>query len=335
MTQILVTGATGFLGRHVIHTLLGTGAPLACPIRILSRSGNPWPNDPRVEHVGGDITDATAVRKAVAGAGVVLHLAGLVKRDPGSADAMRRTHVEGTRNVCEAALGAPATRIVVASSSGTVAVSRDPVVHTESAPYATGVVDHWPYYLSKIEQEKLALAYHEEGKLDVVVLNPSILLGPGDIHRSSTDDVRAFLDRRIPNVPSGGLNFVDARDTARAFVSAIDRGRGGQRYLIGGHNMTIRAFFGFLERISGVRAPRLVLPERIARGGAAFLRRAYAIAGGRFPLDDASIEMAYRYWYCDSALAQKELGFEARPGDETLRDTVGFIRNEAGTKPGR
>jgi dihydroflavonol-4-reductase len=331
MKRILVTGATGFLGRHVTETLLENSKDSAAPtdrIRILCRSGNPWPCEPRVECVGGDVLDRDAVARAVSGVDVVLHLAGVVSRDAAARQTMEEVHVGGTRNVCDAAIAAGRPRIVVASSSGTIAASRTPAIHTESAPWATDVVSGWPYYMSKIEQERLALSYHEREGLDVVILNPSILLGPGDIRRSSTNDVRAFLDGQIPNVPSGGLNFVDARDAARAFVAAVDQGRAGRRYLICGHNMTIREFFELLERLSGVRRPRLVLPEWLARLTAAIARPAMALAGSRFPIDDASIEMAYRFWYCDSRLAGADLGFVPRPGEETLRDTIEFIRRE-------
>jgi len=329
MKRILVTGATGFLGRHVIDILLGRDAPSPYPdiqIRILSRSAHPWADEPRIESIRADIMDREAVRNAVSDCGVVVHLAGIVQRGRDAAGTMHEVHVGGTRNICEAALANDTPRVVVASSSGTIAVSRKPVVHTESAPYAEEVVAHWPYYVSKIAQEKLAFSFAKPGNLEVVVLNPSILLGPGDVYRSSTDDVRAFLERKIPNIPSGGLNFVDARDAAQAFVRAIEKGRNGQRYLVGGPNMTIREFFGRIEAVSGVRKPALSLPEWLARGSAALARRVLPVFGSSFPIDDASIEMAYRFWYCNCSLAEKELGFQSRPADITLADTVRFIR---------
>jgi dihydroflavonol-4-reductase len=182
--------------------------------------------------------------------------------------------------------------------------------------------------MSKIEQERLLLELHEREGLEVVLLNPSILYGPGDVYRSSTDDIRLFLARQIPNVPSGGLNFVDARDAARTFVSALRSGRSGERYLLGGHNMRVGEFFALLERVSGIAAPRLRLPEALARGGALLMRTLARARGTVFPVDDISVRMAYHYWYCDSQRAREELGHTARPAEETLRDTVGFIRGE-------
>lgn len=323
MTEILVTGATGFLGRHVVAGLLDAGRT---PVRVLCRGTQPWAGDPRVEAVRGDIRDPDAVLEAMAGTRVVVHLAGMVRRGPDAAGSLKEVFVGGTRNVCEAALASPGTRVILASSSGTFAVGREPVVYDESAPYVEQVAARWPYYLAKIEQEKLALGYAERDGLDVVVLNPSILLGPGDVHRSSTNDVRVFLEGKIPNVPSGGLNFVDVRDSAAAFVRAIDKGRRGERYLLGGHNLSIRDFFGLLERVSGVRGPRLVLPEWLARAGAALMRQAGRVTGSEFPIDDASVEMSYRFWYCDNTRARDDLGFRVRPAEDTIRDTIGDIR---------
>jgi dihydroflavonol-4-reductase len=203
-------------------------------------------------------------------------------------------------------------------------------VHTEDAPYANEVVAHWPYYLSKIYQEKLALSCAARG-LPVVVLNASLLLGPGDERLSSTGDVKLFLEGYIRTIPSGGLNFVDVRDAAGAFARAMEDGVPGRRYLIGSHNMTVRESFALLARVSGMRAPSLVVSERRSRQGAALARGLYRLAGRRFPLDDATVEMAYRFWYLDNARARAELGFTARPAEETLRDTVAFLRGPAAT----
>ena len=326
MRKVLVTGATGFLGRHLVEKLLAAKQR----VRLLCRRGADWRGDPSVEIVEGDILDPHAVGRAVAGVEGVFHLAGRVSRDPADAAALYDLHVRGTRNVCEAALAQGRSRVVLASSSGTIAASRTPVLHTEEAPYIVELAGRWPYYLSKIFQEKIALAYHHHHQLPVVVLNPSLLLGPGDERLSSVGDVLLFLQGHFLNIPSGGLNFVDARDTAAAMVQAMEKGVPGQRYLIGGHNMTIREFFALLERVSGVRGPRWELPESWSRGGAALLGWFYRMAGSRYPVEDETIEMGYRFWYCDSRRARQELGFDPRPAEETLRDTIAYLRRRPG-----
>jgi dihydroflavonol-4-reductase len=193
----------------------------------------------------------------------------------------------------------------------------------------------WPYYLSKIYQEKTALRIHRDTGLPVVVLNPSLLLGPGDARLSSTDVVFKFLEKRIPAMPSGGLSFVDVRDAARAFAAALAKGRPGERYLLGGANMTFRDFFARLERLTGVAAPRLALPRELNVAGARLLERFHAWRGTEAPLDPRSTEMGEHFWYCDSSKAGAELGFTARDPQETLFDTVRWLEAHARAEPPR
>ncbi len=331
MKRILVTGATGFLGRHVIDTLLEQSIEKFGDrrLRLLCRSTAPWDDNARVETIRGEILDRQLVQRAVEDTDVIIHLAGRVIRDPARSAELFETHVEGTRNVCDAALKNGKPRILIASSSGTIALSRKPKMHDEGAPYAIDVAGNWPYYLSKIYQEKLAFSYFENEGLPIIVLNPSLLLGPGDVYLSSTRDVQMFLDGKIQNIPAGGLNFVDVRDAARTFVRAIDDGLPGRRYLVGGHDMTVRDFFYLIQCVSGVRAPLVSLSESWARGSADIIRRVMSFAGRRFPLDDTAIEMAYRFWYCDSKRAKRELGLTPRPAEETIRDTVAFLRTKS------
>jgi dihydroflavonol-4-reductase len=276
-----------------------------------------------VEQVVGDMDDAASLGRALAGVEQVHHLAGLVSRDAKDASRMMRVHVDGTRRLIEAARGNVA-RLILASSSGTIGVSKDPdFVANEESPWAIGTVKGWPYYLSKIYQEQVALA---EKELPVVILSPSLLLGPGDDRCSSTDDVRKFLQRKIPVVPEGGLSFVDARDVAPAFVAAMEQGRPGERYLLGGPNWTFATFFGRLERLAKVSGPRLKLPEKWARFGAVVLKELASWRGVDPAIDPISVEMAQHFWYIDSSKARRELGFEARDPQETLADTIRYLR---------
>jgi dihydroflavonol-4-reductase len=166
----------------------------------------------------------------------------------------------------------------------------------------------------------------------VIIVSPSLLLGPGDERTSSTGDVVLFLDRKIPNVSSGGLNLVDVRDVADVLINAMDSGVPGRRYLVGGDNMTVRDFFLALERLSGVRRPRMELPESWSLLGARLLRGMYNVAGQKYPLDDSTVEMAYRFWYFDNSRARNEIGFNPRPAEETLRDTIAWLKSR---RPGQ
>jgi dihydroflavonol-4-reductase len=324
MKTILVTGSTGFLGGHLVEQL--SAAEPEAQLRLLSRRASRWDQDDRVAIVRGDITSPEDVSRAVAGATEVYHLAGLVSRDPRQADQLYRVHVEGTRNVCEAARHHGIARLLHVSSSGTIAVSREPVVHDEKSGYKHDVVGQWPYYLSKIFSEKLALSYFEQERLSVVVVNPSLLLGPGDEHGSSTGDVRWFLEGQIQALPLGGMSFVDARDAAAGLIAAMRQGRGGERYLLGGPNWTFREIIHVVAELSGRKAPKLQLPVWASLAGAATMRHAYPLAGKKFELDEASVRMSALFWYCDSGKAQRELGFTSRDPHETLRDTIADLR---------
>ncbi|MBM3814345.1 MAG: NAD-dependent epimerase/dehydratase family protein [Acidimicrobiia bacterium] len=323
MKPILITGATGFLGKHLIDQLKREGEG---PVRVLCRGAPVWDEDPAIEVVRGDITSPDDVDRAMAGTRAVYHLAGIVSRDPKDNILLYRVHVGGTRNVCEAAKKHQPERVVVASSSGTIAVSHEPVIHDETAGYKHEVVGHWAYYLSKIYAEKAALEYFQRDKLPIVVVNPALLLGPGDGRNSSTGDLAMFLDGQIMSMPLGGMSFVDARDCAAGVIGAMRRGRLGERYLLGGPNWTFRRIVNHVAEISGLRPPILEISVGASLAMAPLLRRVMPLVGRKFELDDATIKMSSMFWHCSSAKAESELGFRIRDPLETLRATVEDLR---------
>ncbi len=323
MARYLVTGATGFLGGYLVEHLRTAGHAVVA----LCREDEPELEDRGVTVARGDILDTDAVARAAVGADGAFHCAGKVSRKPEDAEELYRLHVDGTQRVLAACKRSGVRRLVVASTSGTVAVSADPRhVATEADPAPVALLSRWPYYRSKLYAEELALAANGDG-FEVVAVNPTLLLGPGDERRSSTEDVRLFLERRIPAVPSGGLSFVDVRDAAKGMVLAMSRGAPGSRYLLGACNLTVREFFARLERISGVRAPWVPVPrmQAFARPGAALVSDLVKRAGAGWlasAVDPVSFEMAQFFWYLDSSLAERELGWKPRDPMVTLRDTV-------------
>jgi dihydroflavonol-4-reductase len=319
--NLLVTGGTGFLGSALVPLLARDGHR----VRLLQRSAAPEAEALGAEVHRASLEDAAAVAAALDGVEAVFHLAGQVSFDPEDPAKLYALHVQGTRRLLDACVARGVKRVVLASSSGTIAVSREERVATEEDDYPLAAVADWPYYLSKIYQEKAALRIHRDAGLPVVVLNPSLLLGPGDTRLSSTDVVWKFLERRIPAMPNGGLSFVDVRDAAAAFAAALIRGRPGERYLLGGANMTFRDFFGRLERLSGVSAPRVTLPSRVNLAGVRLLERLSEWRGAEAPIDAHSVEMGERWWYCDSSKAAAELGFATRDPHETLHETVRWL----------
>ncbi len=322
--KYLVTGATGFLGRHLALALAERGHRVVA----LARSTVRAPEHAHIAAVRGDILDAAALREAAVGCDGVFHCAGRVSRDPADSTLLWETHVVGTRRVLEAAREAGVRRIAYASTSGTIAVSDDPKsIADEDSPAPLRYIERFAYYRSKLYAEYEALDHARRG-LDVVVVNPSLLLGPGDVHGSSTGDVKRFLDGRIPMTPAGGVAYVDARDAAEAMILAMEKGAAGRRYLVNASNCTVAELFARLSRLSGAKVPalRMARGTTLARVGAGLLERAAKAVGVEAPVDAVSAEMGQLFWYCDSTRAEKELGWRARDPIDTLADTVADLR---------
>ncbi|HKS28238.1 MAG TPA: NAD-dependent epimerase/dehydratase family protein [Pyrinomonadaceae bacterium] len=320
----LVTGGTGFLGAHLVRQLVEDGVK---PLRVMATTAPAWLAELGVETVEGSITDPEAVARAVEGVAEVYHLAGRVSREDSDRREMYRLHVDGTRMLCEAARERGVRSIVMASTSGTIAVTEDGEgLPNEEWPTPLDIVSRWPYYASKVYQERVALEHFQGKGLRLVTLNPSLLLGPGDERLSSTKVILDFLARKISATPRGGLSFVDARDVATAFRAAMSDGKNGERYLLGAANWTFEKFFSRLERLTKTPAPRLSLPTRLAVAGSQAISALYKHWKLSPPVEAESIEMAEYYWYLDATKATEDLGFTPRDPQETLIDTVNYVR---------
>ena len=321
--KILITGGTGFLGAHIVRQLLDSGAK---NLRVMASSVPEWMQDAGVEAAVGSVTNRADVAKALEGAEAIFHLAGKVSRDNDDAAMMNKIHLEGTRILCEGAKAAAVNTMVLASSSGTIAVSEDEQVFDETFPQPVDIISRWAYYASKYYQERTAIENFSSKGQRLVIMNPSLLLGPDDDRLSSTKPVLDFLGRKIPFTPSGGLNFVDVRDAASAFITALEKGRHNEKYLLGAVNLTFPEFFGRLERLSGVSAPMLKVPKQLAMSGSSFISSVFKNWGKASPVEPKEVEQAEHFWYFDSSKAEEELGFSPRDPQETLQDTVSYIR---------
>jgi dihydroflavonol-4-reductase len=322
--KTLITGGTGFLGAHLVRQLVADGAT---NLRVLSTSAPSWLEDLGIEAVTGSITNPEDVKRAVDGVGEIYHLAGRVSRENDDARDMYQIHVDGTRVLCENARAAGVRSMVLASTSGTIAVTNDKeIVPDEDWPPPLDIIARWPYYASKFYQERVAIEHFGGGDTRLVIMNPSLLLGPGDDRLSSTKVILDFMARKINATPSGGLNFVDVRDAAAAFRVAMTKGRDGERYLLGAANWTFAKFFGRLERLTKINAPRFTLPSKVAVAGAQVVHALYKHWKLAPPVEPAAVEMAEYFWYFDSSKAEHELGFAARDPGETLQETVAYVR---------
>ncbi|HMR08532.1 MAG TPA: NAD-dependent epimerase/dehydratase family protein [Polyangiaceae bacterium] len=326
-----VAGGTGLLGSQLVRFLRSGGHD----VTAVSRSGGAV-DDAEVRAV--DVLDSAAVAKSARGAEGALLCTGLVSRDPNDSEAMHRAHVVGTRAALQGLRDAGVRRVVVASTSGTLAISENSdFIATEDSPGPQELALRFPYYRTKLYAEREALEANTSS-FEVIVVNPSLLLGPGDLRESSTGDIRRYLEREIPAAPAGGIAFVDVRDVALGMWQAFERGQAGQRYLLNAKNMTVRAFFQRLERMTGVPAPRAQLPasRSLSLGAHALMSTFLEKMGGAMPVDAVSVEMGQLFWYCSSEKAERSLGFAPRDPGETLRDTVDDLisRGAAHPRPG-
>lgn len=321
--KILVTGGTGFLGAEIVRQLIDAGEK---NIRVMASSVPQWMTDAGVEPLSGSVTNKDDVLNAVAGVSVIYHLAGKVSRDNNDAIAMNKIHLEGTRYLCESASAAGVKTMVLASSSGTIAVSEHPEKMDETFDPPVGLITKWAYYASKYYQERAAIENFDGDGRRLVIMNPTLLLGPGDERLSSTKIVLDFLSRKIPYCPGGGLSFVDVRDAAAAFIAAAKNGRHQEKYLLGSANMTFADLFGRLERLSSVSAPLVKMPRSLAVSGSSMIESFFTNRDKTSPVASKEVEQAEHFWYLDSSKASEELGFEPRDAQETLNDTITYIK---------
>ncbi len=315
--RVLVTGATGFLGAAVCKELLARGHAVRALVR--PASGLAGLDGVAVEVARGDALDAASVRAALAGCDAVVHAAGTVKF--GAAPGVYAVNDRGPEIVLGAALEARVARAVLTSSASVMGGTREPLVADETTAgnaEALGL----SYFVSKLRGERAGLALATRG-LPLVVVRPSFVLGPGDTHGSSAAIVTAIARRRLPGWIEGGASFCDVRDVARGHADALERGRAGEVYVLGGHNMRISEFVARVAAAAGV-APPPRIPYAVALAAAALQEAVAKVRGGR-PATSRELARAARlYTWASSAKAERELGYAIRPFDEILRDTLRF-----------
>jgi nucleoside-diphosphate-sugar epimerase len=332
--KVLVTGATGFLGRHVLAALR-TQHPDWQPLALV-RDRSEWAKLDwtaelgRVELIEGGITGPKAWQEdpRLDGVGAILHLAAVVRHSRHAPADMYEANVDGTLRMVRLAAKYQA-RMVYVSTSGTVGCfKRAEQLADEDAPYVDRTVARWPYYDSKIQAERRARALAGELQVPLTIVRPPILLGPGDHKFRSTGNVIRFLRRRLPFLIDGGMHFTDVRDAAAAIVRAIDHPAQRPAYHLPGTMCTVGEFFRMCQEVSGVPTPQRMLPSGLAWSMASAAERAAAaMPGAKSPLPDpVVIEMGTHWWGLSSRHAEAELGYAPRPGRQTLADTILWLR---------
>jgi dihydroflavonol-4-reductase len=322
--KAFVTGATGFVGSHIARVLAEQGAELRLLVRSTSNCQNI--EGLKAERAMGDLRDRTSLEKAMAGCEVVFHVAAdyrLWVRDP---DQMYRSNVEGTRAVLEAARQNRVRRVVYTSSVATMGFTSNGHAADEDFPVALENMIG-PYKRSKFMAERVAIEAGRSG-LDVVVVNPTTPVGERDIKPTPTGRIIVdFLKKKFPAYVDTGLNLVDVGECARGHVAALEKGRSGERYILGGENLTLKQILDQLGRITGLPSPRVRVPYALALvtgvvdevvTGHLFRREP------RVTID--AVRMGRKKMFVSSAKAERELGWKTVPVEAALRRAVEWFQ---------
>ena len=324
---ILITGGTGFLGLNLVRLLVGQGKR----VRLLVRSepGRLGLESDLIEIVRGDVTDPASVRSAIQGCSDIYHLAAWVQVSSWGWETARLVNVEGTRHVCQAALDLGVRRLVHVSSIATIATGSMDNPADEKTPWNL-VAEKTPYYVTKRESEAVVSEFVDRG-LDAVVTNPTYLVGPWDIKPTSGRIIIHMVTRHLRFYPNrGGINYVDVRNVADGCVRAMEAGRTGQRYILGGENLSFQAYLQRISRLARVPMPRLGLPY-----GLLYPFAAIGNALGRmFPhtFRDANtgvLNSAFLEHYVSSEKARTQLGYAVDPIDNAIADAIQWFLEHA------
>jgi dihydroflavonol-4-reductase len=317
----LVTGATGFVGWHVARALLDRGQS----VRALARNPAALRELEGLEPVQGDLRDPASLQRAVAGCSTVYHVAAdyrLWTRDP---QEMHRSNVDGTRGMLDAARKAGVERFVYTSTVGCIAVPKGGI-GDEAMPAQLADMQG-PYKQSKLLAEHAALEFAREG-FPVVIVNPTAPVGDHDFKPTPTGKIIVdFVRGAMPAYLDTGLNVVDVRDVAQGHLTACERGRVGERYILGAENMTLKQIFEALAPVAGRKPPALQIPYAVAYA-AGVASTAWANLTGqepRAPLD--GVKMARKKMWVRHDKAARELGYDPGPASAALARAVGWFRS--------
>jgi dihydroflavonol-4-reductase len=324
MMKAFVTGATGFLGSHVARALSGQGAAL----RLLVRSTSNLKNLEGLpaETATGDLRDSVSLDKAISGCDVVFHVAAdyrLWLRDP---EEMYRSNVEGTRAILAAARKNAVRSVVYTSSVATMGFTGNGRPADEDSPVSLAdMIGH--YKRSKFMAEQVALEAGRNG-MRVITVNPTTPVGEQDIKPTPTGRIVVdFLKRKFPAYVETGLNLVDVRECARGHLAALEKGKSGERYILGGENLTLKQILDKLGAISGLPSPTVKLPYFVAYAAGAVDQTFTGRLLGREPRATIeTVRMGKKKMWASSAKAERDLGWKTIPADDALRRAVEWFR---------
>jgi len=322
--NIFLTGATGFVGSHVARALAQQGASLRLLVRASSRLDNL--EGLAAETVEGDLLQPETLRRGLAGCDAVMHVAADYRLWVTDPERMYAVNVEGTRELLRIAREERVPRFVYTSSVATMGFFSNETIIDEQTPVSLAdMIGH--YKRSKFMAEEEAIAAGRAGQ-PVIVLNPTTPIGSHDIKPTPTGQIVVdFLNRKFPAYVDTGLNLVDVDAVARAHVQALSAGRPGERYILGGENLTLKQILDKMSAITGLPSPTLRVPHSAAMLFAWFDQTVTGRIRGRTPRATVEeVRMGKKKMFANSAKAEGDLGYRALPVDAALRAAIDWFR---------
>ena len=324
--KVFLTGATGFVGSHVARVASQQGVELRLLVRKTSNLANL--QGFQAETVVGDLMEPESLRTAIRGCEAVLHVAAdyrLWVRDPQS---MYKANVDGTRDLLRIAREEGVRRVVYTSSVATMGFKSDGTIVDENTPVSLAdMIGH--YKRSKFLAEQVAIDAAKAGQ-QVIVLNPTTPIGPGDVKPTPTGRIVVdFLNKKFPAYVDTGLNLVDVREVARTHVAALQDGVGrpGERYILGGENLTLKQILDKMSAITGLPSPTTKVPHSVAMAFAFFDETITGKLRGKEPRATVeAVRMGKKKMFASSAKAERELGFKIVPVYQALRAAIDWFR---------
>ena len=322
--NVFLTGATGFVGSHVAHAFAAQGARLRLLVRPSSRLDNL--EGLSAETVTGDLRNPDSFRSALADCEVLVHVAAdyrLWVRDP---QVMYAANVDGTRNLLALAREVGVARVVYTSSVATMGFREDGTIVDESTPVSLDdMIGH--YKRSKYLAEQEAITAAHDGQ-QVIVLNPTTPIGANDIKPTPTGQIVVdFLNRKFPAYVDTGLNLVDVAEVARMHVAALERGHPGERYILGGENLSLKQILDKMSAITGIPSPTMKVPHAVAMAFAFLDETVTGRLRGKEPRATVeAVRMGKKKMFASSAKAERDLGFRIVPVYAALRAAIDWFR---------
>lgn len=328
MKKVFVTGSNGFLGSWIVKSLLKKGYLVKALVRSKSRLDNL--SNLSIEYAYGDILDRKAIENSLFDCNYIIHTAGIAHFKPNSSKEMFAVNVDGVINICESALKFNIDKIILTSSTAVMGGSNLPKIMDESSP-SMAEERKIDYFVSKYRGERIGLSYQKRG-LNISALRPVVLLGPGDIYNSSTTTFLDLAKGKLPVFVNGGAGFCDVREVATAHVTALEKSRSGEVYILGGHNKEIKDLLRLVSNMVGCKMPYEV-PYNIAYFLADISEKIAKKMGIVPSLSRDLVKASSLFTYTSSQKAIEELDYSIRDLESSFLDTFRYFIETKRLKP--